>query len=100
MVLAGCGSAASEDGGTATTAVTPAGAAGAISVASGNAVPLGISPAETKRLLGEPAVGLRRRSARHRCMLYDMVGQPPGVRLQFCFADGGLDVVATYVGEG
>jgi hypothetical protein len=75
------------------------GTPGAIAVEAGNAVPLGIRPSELIRRLGAPAVPLRRRDERYRCMFYYLIGQPPTVQLQYCFRQGELDVVATYIRE-
>lgn len=98
----GCGGSSPPEEPAATTTpagLVRAGAPGSITAEEGSAVPLGIPQAEVIRRLGPPATGMSRKGPRHRCMLYDLVGQPPEVQLQFCFARGALDVVATYIGE-
>jgi hypothetical protein len=63
----------------------------------GQDVPLGLTPAEVSHRLGEPAVSLYRKDSHYRCMLYDLVGQPPSVQLQYCFRGGKLKLLASYV---
>jgi len=104
-LLAGCGSSspAATDEPAARPALSAGGLVGAgpgaITVEAGSAVPLGIRPAQVIRRLGPPAVPLRAKGAHARCMLYDLIGQPPTVRLQYCFAAGKLDVVASYIAD-
>lgn len=105
IALAGCGGSASssEDGGASQLdrfGRVPSGAPGAISVEAGNAVPLGIEPRRVVSRLGPPVVPLHRKDPHYRCMFYDLIGQPPSVQLQFCFAGGKLKLVASYVSEG
>jgi len=75
-----------------------AGAPGSVSVSQGNSVPLGLTPPQLLRRLGPPAASLRR-SASTDCMLYQIVGQPAQVRLQFCFSGGRLKLLSTYLGR-
>jgi hypothetical protein len=98
-VLAGCGGSTPEQDGPAGSrdGVVRRGAPGSVTVVRGNAVPLGITPAQVVRRLGAPAAPLQRKDAYYRCMYYNVVDQPPTVQLQYCFADGELKIVASYI---
>lgn len=105
LVLSACGGSSTSSGPNATSTVTRqssgglvlAGAPGSVTLPKGQDVPLGLTPAEVSHRLGEPAVSLYRKDSHYRCMLYDLVGQPPSVQLQYCFRGGKLKLLASYV---
>jgi len=68
-----------------------------VTTQEGELVPLGVTPAEVVHRLGRPAVALHRKDAHYSCMFYDLVGQPHGVQLQYCFRAGRLKLLSSYV---
>ncbi len=68
----------------------------ALTLGQANAVPLGLTVAQVVRRLGTPVIGLRQRG-HYRCLFYDVAGQPPSDRLQFCFSAGKLVVIASSI---
>lgn len=77
--------------------MTLAGDPGSVTTQEGEIVPLGLTPAQVARRLGPPAVALHRKDAHYSCMFYDLVGQPRGVQLQYCFHGGKLKLLSSYV---
>jgi hypothetical protein len=76
-----------------------AGVRGAVDLQQGTSVPLGLTARQLEARLGTPAVGLHRKDKNYRCMFYEIVGEPPYVRLQYCFKGGRLRLLSSYVGS-
>lgn len=99
-MLGGCGESAARRS-TATSThgheVVPDGSPGSVALQKGDSIPLGLTPNQVVRRLGEPATPLHRKDTHFRCMFYNIVGQPPTVQLQYCFRGGKLKVLASYI---
>lgn len=106
LTLPGCGSSArdlttsdAQMPRTTPDGLVAVGVPGAVTPEEGSAVPLGLSPRQLVRRLGQPAVPLGRTDAHYRCMFYNLSGQPPKVQLQYCFRGHRLRLLSTYVDE-
>lgn len=103
MLLAGCGGGSSSStaaDGTTGPATTPAGAPGSVSVAAGSTVPLGLSAAQLEARIGTPAGSPQPRKGGFHCLLYRLQGEPPFVKLQYCFRHDRLKFLSTYAVTG